>query len=150
MMHLDLKFTLADNDLRKVSRMCELAGLEARYPLIDDALVAFSGELPPHLKVKGLKLRYFFKRALRGFLPRETLAKKKHGFGLPFGLWLNEHARLKALAHENIGAFGRRGILKRAYIEELLRQQESSHATYYGVMIWVIMMLEQWLAARKL
>ena len=52
MMHLDLEFTLADNDLRKVSRMCEVAGVEVRYPLLDDALVEFSGEIPPSLKVK--------------------------------------------------------------------------------------------------
>jgi asparagine synthase (glutamine-hydrolysing) len=150
MMHLDLKFTLADNDLRKVSRMCELAGIEVRYPLIDDALVAFSGELPADLKVKGLALRYFFKRALRDFLPPETIAKTKHGFGLPFGVWLREHPPLKALVHENLGAFGRRGILKSTYVGDLLRQHESTHATYYGVMIWIVMMLEQWLAARKL
>jgi len=150
MMHLDLKFTLADNDLRKVSRMCELAGIEVRYPLIDDALVAFSGELPPDLKVKGLTLRYFFKRALRDFLPPETIAKKKHGFGLPFGVWLREHPSLKAMVHDNLSAFGLRGILRPAYIGHLLRQHESTHATYYGVMIWIVMMLEQWLAAREL
>jgi asparagine synthase (glutamine-hydrolysing) len=149
MMHLDLKFTLADNDLRKVSRMCELAGVEVRYPLLDDALVAFSGELPPGLKVRGLKLRYFFKQALRDFLPPETIAKKKHGFGLPFGLWLREYPPLRALATESMTAFGRRGILRQAYLDDLLRRHEGDHATYYGVMIWVIMMLEQWLAARS-
>ena len=41
MMHVDLKFTLADNDLRKVVTMCEAAGIEARFPLLDDGLVAF-------------------------------------------------------------------------------------------------------------
>jgi asparagine synthase (glutamine-hydrolysing) len=150
MMHLDLKFTLADNDLRKVSRMCELAGVEVRYPLIDDALVAFSGELPPELKVRGLKLRYFFKQALRDFLPPETIAKKKHGFGLPFGIWLRQHPPLEVLAKDSIEAFGRRGIVKQAYLDDLVRWHEGGHATYYGVMIWVIMMLEQWLAARRL
>jgi asparagine synthase (glutamine-hydrolysing) len=149
MMHLDLKFTLADNDLRKVSRMCELAGVEVRYPLLDDALVAFSGELPPELKVRGLKLRYFFKQALRDFLPPETIAKKKHGFGLPFGIWLREYPPLHALATQSMAAFGRRGILRQAYLDDLLRRHEGDHATYYGVMIWVIMMLEQWLAARS-
>lgn len=150
MMHLDLEFTLADNDLRKVSRMCEVAGVEVRYPLIDDALVEFSGELPPSLKVKGLKLRYFFKQALTDFLPPETLAKTKHGFGMPFGLWLRDHKPLAELVNESFTTFGRRGIVKPGYIEELLHQHETSHASYFGVMIWVIMMLERWLAARKL
>ena len=39
--------------------------------------------LPPEYKLKGLTLRWFFKEALRGFLPDEIIAKKKHGFGLP-------------------------------------------------------------------
>jgi asparagine synthase (glutamine-hydrolysing) len=150
MMHLDLKFTLADNDLRKVSRMCELAGVEVRYPLLDEALVEFSGQIPASLKVRGLTLRYFFKQALRDFLPPETIAKTKHGFGLPFGLWLRDHKPLADLAHECLGAFQRRGIVRPSYIRELQQQHETSHATYFGVMIWVIIALERWLAARKL
>ena len=150
MMHMDLQFTLADNDLRKVSRMCEIAGVEVRYPLIDDALVEFSGEIPPSLKVKGLKLRYFFKQALKDFLPPQILAKSKHGFGMPFGLWLRDYRPLAHLAHDGLEAFAQRGILKPNYLKELLRQHETGHATYFGVMIWVIVMLERWLAARNM
>jgi len=148
MMHLDLKFTLADNDLRKVVRMCEAAGVEARFPFLDDELVQFSGEIPAGLKVKRLKLRYFFKQALKDFLPAETIAKTKHGFGMPFGLWLKEYKPLAELTRESLGSLQRRGIVRPQYVAGLLRHHESSHATYYGVMIWVLMMLEQWLAAR--
>ena len=150
MMHLDLKMTLADNDLRKVSRMCDIAGVEVRYPLMDDALVEFSGRIPPSLKLKGLKLRYFFKEALKDFLPPETLAKTKHGFGMPFGLWLQTHNGLATLIQDSLRAFQRRGIVKPSYIDELLLSHQTSHATYFGIMIWVIMMLEQWLLARRL
>ena len=90
MMHLDLKKILADNDLRKVNVTCEMAGIEVRYPLLDDELVAFSGHLSPSHKVNRLQLRHFFKDALKDFLPPETLVKTKHGFGLPFGLWLEK------------------------------------------------------------
>lgn len=149
MMHLDLQITLADNDLRKVSRMCEAAGVEVRYPLLDDALVEFSGRIPPSLKVNRLQLRYFFKEALRDFLPAEILSKTKHGFGLPFGLWLREHAPLSDLARDSLDAFGRRGIVRPAYMESLFRSHAEEHATYFGVMIWVIMVLELWLQAHR-
>jgi len=149
MMHLDLKETLADNDLRKVNGMCELAGIKVRYPLLDDKLVAFSGRLTPAKKVKGLRLRYFFKEGLRDLLPPETIAKTKHGFGLPFGLWMQRDAALKELAIESLMAFKSRGYLRGAYINHLLQQHESSHAGYYGVMIWIVMMLEQWLKAHE-
>ncbi|TMH56683.1 MAG: asparagine synthase, partial [Betaproteobacteria bacterium] len=138
MMHLDLKLTLADNDLRKVSRMCDVAGIEVRYPLLDDELVEFSGEIPASLKVKGLKLRYFFKHALKDVLPPETIAKTKHGFGMPFGLWLRSHAPLRELMDDSLDAFQRRGILQPSYIQDLRRQHHADHATYFGIMIWVV------------
>src|SRR5262249_35083113 len=53
MLALDLKYTLADSDLPKVTRSCELAGVSVRFPLLNDALVAFSGRLAPRQKLKG-------------------------------------------------------------------------------------------------
>jgi len=145
MMHLDLKNTLADNDLRKVNRMCQLGGVEVRYPLLDEKLVEFSGRVPVNLKIKGQELRYFFKHALRNFLAPDTLSKSKHGFGLPFGLWLQEYAPLRELAHDSLKSFCQRGYICNTYVDDLLNKHNSEHASYYGVMIWVIMMLEQWL-----
>lgn len=149
MMHLDLKNTLADNDLRKVNRMCQLNGVDVRYPLLDEELVEFSGRVPVNLKLKGQELRYFFKHALRDFLATETLSKSKHGFGLPFGLWLQEYAPLRDLASDSLHSFSQRGFIRNTYINDLRSKHNSEHASYYGVMIWVIMMLEQWLQSHE-
>src|SRR3954463_13505470 len=73
MMHLDLKLTLADNDLRKVNTMCRLAGVDVGYPMLDEEVVELSGEIPPSGKVNGFRLRYFFKEALKDLLPPEIL-----------------------------------------------------------------------------
>ncbi|HUH93119.1 MAG TPA: asparagine synthase-related protein [Casimicrobiaceae bacterium] len=150
MMHLDLKITLADNDLRKVSRMCDIAGVDVRYPMLDDDLVELSGEIPSALKVKGFRLRWFFKRALKDVLAPETIAKTKHGFGMPFGPWLNAHAPLADLVYGSLDAFRRRGILRPAYIDTVRHSHQADHATYFGIMIWVIALLECWLAERQL
>jgi asparagine synthase (glutamine-hydrolysing) len=149
MLHLDLKFTLADNDLRKVSGMCEAAGVEVRYPLLDDRLVEFSGDLPPVYKVRGQQLRWFFKKALRDFLPREIIEKSKHGFGLPFGEWSLNHPPLRELVNDSLQQFAGRGILRRGYIEELQRQQREVHPVYFGKMVWVILMLDQWFQTHR-
>ena len=147
MMHLDHKTTLADNDLRKVTRMCEAAGVEVRFPFLDDDLIAFSGQLKPEHKVHKGRLRVLFKDALRGFLPDETISKSKHGFGLPFGIWLNEHGALKQLAEDALISLGKRGIVRPGYLDYLRREHASGHASYYGVMIWVLVELELWLQA---
>lgn len=144
MLYTDWKLTLADNDLRKVTRMCELAGIEVRYPMLDDELVEFSTQVPASLKVKGLKLRYFFKEATRDFLPREILTKPKHGFGLPFGEWLRTSAELQDLVYSSLAAIKARGVIQPAFVDELIQIHRKDHAAYYGTMVWILVMLEQW------
>jgi asparagine synthase (glutamine-hydrolysing) len=145
MMHLDLKITLADNDLRKVNQACGLAGVDVRYPLLDDEMLTFAASVPPRMQVQRTKLRWFFKKALEDFLPREIIDKKKHGFGLPVGLWMAEFQPLRELTEASLAAQRERGIVRPDYLDWLGEQHRSSHASYYGVMLWVLVMLEQWL-----
>lgn len=145
MMHLDLKITLADNDLRKVNQACELAGVDVRYPLLDERLMELAAAVPPALQLKHNRLRWFFKRSLADFLPPEIVAKKKHGFGLPVGLWIAEHGPLRELTEDSLKSLKHRGILNPAYLDWLRAQHGGQHAGYYGVMLWVLVMLEQWL-----
>jgi asparagine synthase (glutamine-hydrolysing) len=149
MLALDLKYTLADNDLPKVIRSCELAGLEVRFPMLDDAVVAFSASLAPELKLKGTQLRYFFKQALREFLPAEIISKKKHGFGLPFGAWLQAHRPLQQIALDSLSDLKKRLIVRPEFIDELTSKHIHRHADYFGTMVWVLMMLEQWFRQRR-
>jgi asparagine synthase (glutamine-hydrolysing) len=149
MLAFDRKFTLADNDLPKVSKACELAGMEAAYPLISNEVVDFSLRLEPQLKLKGTKLRYFFKEALRGFLPDEIIVKQKHGFGLPFGVWLQDHKPLQTLASDSLSDLKTRNIINPRFIDKLLGQHVGEHAGYHGTMVWVLMMLEQWYRQRQ-
>ena len=149
MLALDIKFTLADNDLPKVTRMCELAGVDITFPLLGEPVVDFSATLPPALKLKGTKLRYFFKEALRDFLPNEIITKTKHGFGLPVGTWLLSHAPLRDLAGDSLQSLKARGIVRPDFIDSLFGEHLQSHAVYYGTMIWILMMLELWFEKRE-
>ena len=148
MLAFDWRFTLADCDLPKVVGTTALAGVSVGFPMLDDRLLAFSQRLPTAYKLKGLQLRWFFKEALRGFLPDEIIIKKKQGFGLPFGVWANTHAGLKALATDSLNSLSRRGVVRPDFIQTLLTQRLPEHPGYYGEMIWILMMLEQWLAAK--
>lgn len=144
MLALDFKFTLADNDLPKVERMSQVAGIEARFPMLDDDLVAFSTRLDPQLKLRGTKLRYFFKEALRDYLPQEILTKTKHGFGLPFGPWLKEHKALQDLVYDSLSQLKRRRIFRSEFIDTVTGSYLHEHPDYYGTIVWVMVMLEFW------
>jgi asparagine synthase (glutamine-hydrolysing) len=144
----DWRFTLADCDLPKVVGTTALAGVGVGFPMLDDRLLAFSQKLPTSYKLNGFKLRWFFKEALRGFLPDETIAKKKQGFGLPFGAWANTHPALKALATDSLHSLAQRGVVRADFVQTLLTQRLPEHPAYYGEMVWILMMLEQWFAAK--
>jgi len=173
-LYLDWKFTLADDDLRKVGGMCELAGVAVRFPLLDEELVEFSTHIPAALKLKGLTLRYFFKRAMRDFLPNATLAKMKHGFGLPFDAWLTENTVVRELALDSINDLRRRDYFRPAFLESLMdgykiaaerppregiwssvlqhliQQRTSGHHPPSAELTWTLMMLELWMQAHEI
>jgi asparagine synthase (glutamine-hydrolysing) len=144
----DWRFTLADSDLPKVRGATALAGVDVAFPLLDDRLLDFSLTLPTEYKLKKLHLRWFFKEALRGFLPDETIAKKKQGFGLPFGIWANKTPALNALARHSLENLAMRGVVRGEFVRELLTQRLPEHPGYFGEMVWILMMLEQWLEAK--
>ena len=150
MLGIDIRFVLADGDLPKVTRMCELADVDVAFPLLDERLVEFSQKLPADLKLRGTELRWFFKHALRDFLPPEVITKQKHGFGLPVGAWLVDHRPLFDLAVDSIGLLRQRGIVQPRFLDELIGTRLREHPAYYGTMVWILMMLGLWLDSRKL
>ena len=145
MMYLDWKFTLADNDFVKVGTMCHKAGVEVRYPLFEKEVVDFSCTVPTELKLPGNKLRDFYKNSFRGFLPDATLSKSKHGFGLPFGVWMKEQTALQQLTAQSLNTLKQRQIIKAEFIDEALNIYQSGHSGYYGELIWIMVILELWL-----
>jgi asparagine synthase (glutamine-hydrolysing) len=145
MLFLDWKFTLHDNDLVKVNTMCGLAGMNVAYPMLDPDVIDFSMRLPANWKVRRGELRWFYKRAMHGFLPPQIIKKTKHGFGLPFGIWTASHPGLKKLAEASLGSLATRGFFNPAFLRETLRLHQEVHAKYYGELVWILMVLELWL-----
>ncbi len=144
----DWRFTLAESDLPKVNGAIACAGIAVGFPMLDSRLLDFSLQLPTSYKLKGLHLRWFFKEALRGFLPDQIIAKKKQGFGLPFGVWANNTPQLKLVAKDSLESLAARGMVRPDFIQNLLTRRLPEHPGYFGEMVWILMMLEQWLRAR--
>jgi asparagine synthase (glutamine-hydrolysing) len=149
MLNFDLQFTLADNDLRKVRGMCGLAGVDVRFPFLDDDVVAFSGKVPSDLLIRRLRLRHFYKEAMKDFLPAEIIAKQKHGFGLPFRVWLQKPGILRDLFGDTLSRFKKRGIVRSAFIDAMLSAWDPEEAKLYGQLVWYMVALELWLAGRE-
>lgn len=145
-LYIDLKAAISDNDLFKVTRMTEAAGVGVRFPFMDHPLAEFAASVPAKIKMKGRDLRSFFKKAYADLLPSETLAKKKHGFGLPIPIWLRTDKRLNDLMHDLVLSRRslERGYFRRKTLEELVEFHKSDKTSFYGTILWNLMVLELW------
>ena len=54
------------------------------------------------LQGQGPGIALVLQRRHANFLPDEVITKKKQGFGLPFGVWMVEHAALNALTRDAV------------------------------------------------
>jgi asparagine synthase (glutamine-hydrolysing) len=146
LLYVDMKITIADSDLPKVTRMSDMAGIQSRFPFLDRAVADYAGAIPPSLKVKRLQKRYLFKRAFRGLLPQEVIRKKKHGFGVPVAVWMRTDPRLRELTHDTLRSQRslERGYFRREFLDELFRKHFASDDTFYGDTLWAFLMLELW------
>jgi asparagine synthase (glutamine-hydrolysing) len=144
-LYLDIKMTLADNDLRKVSGTAELAGVRVRYPLLDKQLAELSGRIPAELKLKGFEKRFIFKQAMKEILPPKVLNKKKHGFGVPLSQWLLQEPRMKGLMQDLMSdsRTRQRGYFQPRFFDRLLKLHVQD-PSFSGEIVWYLMALELW------
>jgi len=145
-LYMDLKLAIADNDLYKVNRMTERAGVVVRYPFLDPGPVSVAERVPAALKMRGRKLRVFFKRAYRDFLPPEVIQKTKHGFGLPIAIWLRTDPALHALMRDLVLSERSvaRGYFQRTTLERMVAEHRKDETSFYGTALWNLMVLELW------
>ena len=146
LLYIDVKITLGDSDLPKVTQMAEMAGMQTRFPFLARPVAEFSGRIPARLKVKGFQKRYLFKQAFRNLLPQEVLRKKKHGFGIPVASWLKSDPRLRDFSRDLLFSSRalQRGYFRRSFLEDLIGLHEADDTSYYGDNVWSFLVLEMW------
>jgi asparagine synthase (glutamine-hydrolysing) len=81
-------FYLQDDILTKVDRAAMMNSLESRAVFLDNDLVEFCRRLPNRFKIRRGQGKYLLRRALRGLVPKDVLARPKKGFGIPIAKWL--------------------------------------------------------------
>jgi asparagine synthase (glutamine-hydrolysing) len=145
-LYLDLKLAVSDNDLFKVNMAGDLAGVAIRYPFLDHDLVDFGFTIPSTVKMRGRRLRSFFKDAYADLLPADILKKKKHGFGLPVPVWLRTDPRFGEMTADLLqgaGGFWPQYVRREA-VADLLARSATEPGSICTTIVWNLMVLEMW------
>jgi len=126
---------------------CLAGGVAPLHPYLDDAVLALAARLAPAHKL-GAGRRKLFTAALDLYAPgagwRAAAAPV-----MPLGRWLQGDPRLRALACDSLNDLARRRILRRDFLDLLLARRLPEDPDLHAGTVWVLMMLEQWLAQRR-
>lgn len=122
MLYIDTRSSLPDDLLMVGDKTSMANSLEVRVPFLDYRLVEFIESLPPGLKLNGLTGKYLHKKALKKWLPKDIIYRKKKGFDNPLAAWFRTSMR--------------------SFVEEALFSKDSAAGQYFDQQ-YICQMLEQ-------
>lgn len=138
MLYLDIKTFLPCLNLAYTDKMSMANSIEVRVPFLDYELVEFAASMPSNLKIKWLRQKYIYKKAVETLLPQSVIKRRKLGFGAPIGAWRDE---LRPLIDDLLSE---ESVKKRGYFNYDLIRQIKNGSTDNWINIWQLLILELW------
>ncbi len=135
MLLFDQQVWLPDRLLMKVDKMTMASSVEARTPFLDHRLMEFCNRLPPGLRLNKRLLR----RSLLGTVPKEILARKKHGFAVPLTSWFG--GEMKELTGQITDDWHSGSFVSPQPLKGLLQRPERFRADHR---LWTALSFELW------
>ncbi len=141
MTYFDAKNYLPEDLLMKPDKMCMAWSIEARVPYLDYRLVEYSFGIPSSMKLSGNTTKYILKKALRNYLPKEIIHRKKQPFHMPLEEWFEKGMKdyFFDLLQEPVNS----KLFEKKYIKKIFDRYNSSKL-YYGRQIWSLGMFNIW------
>jgi len=141
MLYADLKVWLPDNLLLRGDQMTMAASIEERVPFLDHKLVELAARLPTSLLTRGFRTKVLLKRALRPYLPAETLRRRKVGFAVPVGEWFRKP--LKSFVADLVLSPKARRYFNPANVERFVREHFDGTRDRQK-QLWALLNFELW------
>jgi asparagine synthase (glutamine-hydrolysing) len=145
MIYADL-LSYRSNDLMvKADRASMAVALEARAPLMDYELCAYSWRLPHEIKVRGGQGKWLLRQLLERYVPREMFDRPKSGFSVPLHQWLR--GPLKGWGDDllSLDRLKRQGILNAELVAASWQNFQAGRAGHANASdLWTALMFQSW------
>lgn len=138
--------------LRRVDHLSMAHAVEARIPFLQPSVMRLAHALPAALKVVGEQVKAPVAEAARPWLPTSVLDRPKQPFTLPVTAMIRPGEALYDLIGDTLLGPDSRcaAYVRRDAVRELFRMQTERPAAHAAGVLWSLLMLETWLAARDL
>jgi len=139
LLSLDLQTWLPNDLFLKNDRMTMAHSIEARVPFMDRDLIEFCLSIPKNQKLRFLRDKFVYRKAIRDILPKKVCDRKKQGFTIPLSRWLRnglaDYARSLASEVET-------GFLDKKYVEKIL--SGAGDNIFLRRQFWTLLFLFEW------
>lgn len=143
-LNTDMELVLGSDMLHKVDAMSMAHGLEVREPFLDYRLLEYVSSLPSNYKVNKGGTKMLLKEAFKEELPKEILAKSKHGFDVPLTVLFSKELKtwiLEELLSEEF--IKKQDVFKWNYIHKI-REAINKNSNLDETQIWSIIVFQYW------
>jgi asparagine synthase (glutamine-hydrolysing) len=129
--------------LMKQDQMSMAASIESRVPFLDHELVEHVVTMPAGFKVRGLTTKAVLREAVKDWIPREILHRRKLGFPVPFGRWTRERFA-PTVRQVLLGPRAQvRGVFDLSQVQRLV-DEHAAGAAQHADRLWLLVNLELW------
>lgn len=90
LLYVDTRTMLPDNLLLFNDKITMANSIENRVPYLDTDLVNFIESLPVNFKLNGKTGKYLHREAVKKWIPKEIIQRKKRGFSTPVDEWFRD------------------------------------------------------------
>jgi asparagine synthase (glutamine-hydrolysing) len=142
-MQAEFSTKMVSDLLHNEDTMSMAHSVESRVPLLDLELVRFAARIPDDVRFQG-GLKGLLKKALRGVLPDEVLAKKKWGFTFDPVEQYRKGLRptaLDVLAPERLR---RSGVFNTDFVQKVLDAKPHPRLRWHYFLLWQMIGVELW------
>lgn len=143
MLYVDQKTFLPDLNLTYSDKTSMAASVEVRLPLLDQQIASFMRGVPARTKIRRIKQKYLFKKAMEGVLPKEVIWRGKAGFGAPIRTWLRGSLREMTLDLLSESTIRDRGFFDPHAVHRMIADDAEGTADH-AYRIWALLTLEVW------
>jgi asparagine synthase (glutamine-hydrolysing) len=129
--------------LMKQDQMSMAASIESRVPFLDTAFAEYAVSLPASFKLRGWRTKAVLREAVGKLVPPAILTRKKMGFPVPVGRWLQ--GEFWPLVEEFV--LGPRAVARGYFDPDVLRQIADEHragGASHAQQLWALINLEMW------
>lgn len=144
--YVDTTTYLPGDLMVKADRMSMAHGLEVRSPFLDHHVVEFASTIPGEYSMSGGSGKQVLKRAYADLIPSSILRRRKAGFTVPVGKWINGPLRQSTRELLLSSTAEVRKIIRPGFIERMVEQHESRQHDH-AVRLWNLVCLETWTRA---